>query len=181
MAIRRIERDHTVIWCCDPMHGNTKRAKRAELWHHHPDSSSLPLPSVGSLEDIKYRNIEDIVNEIRASAAIHHGHGTWFGGIHLEYSHEWVTECLFDGPTTQAFDLSREREVECEHVVTNTNSAANGVSDVGDIKARISLTNLSKRYTTVCDPRLNPSQCMHIASVIGNILKETKISSKDFQ
>ena len=61
-----------VVWACDPMHGNTFIA---------PDGR-------------KTRRFDDIVAEIKAFFAVHQQEGTVPGGVHLEFTHEDVTECL---------------------------------------------------------------------------------------
>lgn len=61
-----------VVWVCDPMHGNT----------------------ISSGKGYKTRRFADILSEIKAFFAIHHEGGTVPGGVHLELTHESVTECL---------------------------------------------------------------------------------------
>lgn len=63
---------HNVVWVCDPMHGNT----------------------ISSGKGYKTRRFADILSEIKAFFAIHHDAGTIPGGVHLELTHESVTECL---------------------------------------------------------------------------------------
>ncbi|KAL8806659.1 MAG: hypothetical protein Q9182_001187 [Xanthomendoza sp. 2 TL-2023] len=64
----------TVIWQCDPMHGNTRTT---------PTGSNK-----------KTRRFADIFAEVRAAMAIHKLAGTWLGGVHLELTGEAVTECV---------------------------------------------------------------------------------------
>jgi 3-deoxy-7-phosphoheptulonate synthase len=61
-----------VVWICDPMHGNT-----------------ITTPS-----GLKTRRFADIVAEIREFFAVHRRAGTVPAGIHLELTHEAVTECV---------------------------------------------------------------------------------------
>jgi 3-deoxy-7-phosphoheptulonate synthase len=61
----------TVLWVCDPMHGNTETT-----------------PS-----GIKTRRFDNIVNELEASFALHAQLGSRLGGIHLELTGDDVTEC----------------------------------------------------------------------------------------
>ncbi len=63
---------HNVVWICDPMHGNT----------------------ISSGKGLKTRRFADILTEIKAFFAIHHANRTVPGGVHLELTHESVTECL---------------------------------------------------------------------------------------
>jgi len=59
------------VWVCDPMHGNT-------------------FSSSGR----KTRRFDDILSEIKGFFVVHQQEGTVPGGVHLELTHENVTECL---------------------------------------------------------------------------------------
>lgn len=61
-----------VVWSCDPMHGNT----------FSTDSN------------IKTRNFDDIIEEIRKTFEIHRSQGSYLGGVHLELTGDNVTECV---------------------------------------------------------------------------------------
>jgi 3-deoxy-7-phosphoheptulonate synthase len=60
-----------VVWCCDPMHGNTQTASNG----------------------YKTRRFADIERETRHFFAIHGAEGTHAGGLHCEMTGEDVTEC----------------------------------------------------------------------------------------
>jgi 3-deoxy-7-phosphoheptulonate synthase len=75
----------TVLWCCDPMHGNTE------------------FTSTG----IKTRNFDHILEEIEQSFEIHHRMGTYLGGVHFELTGENVTECIGGARGLTEADLSR--------------------------------------------------------------------------
>ena len=62
----------TVLWICDPMHGNTETT-----------------PS-----GIKTRRFDKIVDELERSFTIHHELGSRLGGVHVELTGEDVTERL---------------------------------------------------------------------------------------
>lgn len=62
----------TVLWVCDPMHGNT----------------------VSTTGGRKTRRFDDIVDELKLSFAIHRACGSMLGGAHLELTGEDVTECV---------------------------------------------------------------------------------------
>ncbi len=62
----------TVLWMCDPMHGNTET-----------------LPS-----GIKTRRFDRILRELSDSFRIHAEQSTHLGGVHLELTGEHVTECI---------------------------------------------------------------------------------------
>ncbi len=60
-----------VVWCCDPMHGNTTKTQ------------------VG----LKTRRFDHIMSEVEQAFDIHSEHGTYLGGIHIELTGDDVTEC----------------------------------------------------------------------------------------
>lgn len=61
-----------VLWICDPMHGNT-----------------FATPS-----GLKTRRFDDILTEIKTFFVVCQQEGVPPGGVHLELTHEDVTECL---------------------------------------------------------------------------------------
>lgn len=73
----------TVLWLCDPMHGNTR------------DSAS----------GLKTRDFEQILAELERSFAIHEANGSHLGGVHLEVTGENVTECIGGARDLGADDL----------------------------------------------------------------------------
>ena len=66
------ESGKTVVWVCDPMHGNTRMT-----------SSGL-----------KTRRFEDILTEVEESLRIHSEMDSHLGGVHVELTGEAVTECV---------------------------------------------------------------------------------------
>lgn len=103
----------SVIWSCDPMHGNT----------------------IKSSNGYKTRKFDDILNEIKSFFQIHSAAGTYAGGVHFEMTGQNVTECL------------------------------GGNQQISEI-------NLSDRYHTHCDPRLNSSQSVELAFTIAQDLSK---------
>ena len=70
--VRAVEREgHSVVWSCDPMHGNVVKA----------DSG------------YKTRPFERILAEAKGFFAVHRAEGTHAGGIHVEMTGQNVTEC----------------------------------------------------------------------------------------
>ena len=61
-----------VVWCCDPMHGNTVKASSG----------------------YKTRRIEDVMREVEGFFSAHDEVGTYPGGIHFEMTGQNVTECV---------------------------------------------------------------------------------------
>jgi len=62
----------TVLWSCDPMHGNT----------------------ITTDEGIKTRNFDDILSELNQAFEIHDRMGSMLGGVHFELTGQNVTECI---------------------------------------------------------------------------------------
>lgn len=82
-AIRREGAE--VLWCCDPMHGNTE-----------------------SLDNgVKTRRFDNIAAELEQAFDLHAAAGTRLGGVHLELTGEDVTECLGGARDLTADDLQR--------------------------------------------------------------------------
>ena len=86
LAIEAVRRTgHTVLWCCDPMHGNTET-------------------TTGGL---KTRRFENILKEIDLSFGIHAAMGSYLGGVHIELTGEDVTECTGGARGLTDADLQR--------------------------------------------------------------------------
>jgi 3-deoxy-7-phosphoheptulonate synthase len=75
----------TVLWCCDPMHGNTE------------------LTSSG----LKTRRFDRILAELEATFHILADAGTHLGGVHFELTGENVTECIGGASGVSEADLTR--------------------------------------------------------------------------
>ena len=115
--VRAVQKEgRSVVWSCDPMHGNTIKAPGG----------------------YKTRKFTDILTEVRQFFAIHKAEGTFAGGVHFEMTGQDVTECL---------------------------GGAQAISEM----------NLSDRYHTHCDPRLNSSQSLELAFLIAETLKKQKM------
>jgi len=114
--VRAVQREGcAVVWCCDPMHGNTVTLANGR----------------------KTRDFERILDEVRVFFAVHESEGTWPGGIHLEMTGKDVTECLGGGQGIAEADLSR-------------------------------------RYQTQCDPRLNGTQALELAFLVAESLRAAR-------
>jgi 3-deoxy-7-phosphoheptulonate synthase len=82
-AVRRT--GATVLWCCDPMHGNTETTSGG----------------------IKTRRFENILRELDLSFRIHRELGSILGGVHIELTGEDVTECTGGARGLTDADLQR--------------------------------------------------------------------------
>jgi 3-deoxy-7-phosphoheptulonate synthase len=71
--IRKIQREgRKVVWCCDPMHGNT----------------------ITTQNGYKTRPFQSILNEVKNFNDVHKAEGTYAGGVHFELTGKDVVECL---------------------------------------------------------------------------------------
>ena len=109
-----------VLWCCDPMHGNT----------------------IKSTTGFKTRPFNDVVSEVKNVFAVHQSEGSYAGGLHVEMTGQDVTECT---------------------------GGARKISDA----------DLSSRYHTHCDPRLNSDQAIELAFLISDEIKKNSSYSKN--
>jgi 3-deoxy-7-phosphoheptulonate synthase len=117
--LRKVEREgRTVLWSCDPMHGNT----------------------VKSSTGYKTRPFDRVLKEVQTFFAIHQAEGTYAGGVHIEMTGQNVTECL------------------------------------GGAQA-ITEADLSDRYHTHCDPRLNANQAIELAFLLAEGIKRERKST----
>jgi 3-deoxy-7-phosphoheptulonate synthase len=113
--VRAVKREgRSVVWSCDPMHGNTISAG-----------------------GYKTRPFDRILREVLDFFAVHRAEGTVAGGIHIEMTGQNVTECT---------------------------GGARAISD----------TDLSDRYHTHCDPRLNAEQAIELAFLLAEELKKER-------
>jgi len=116
--VRRVQQEgRTVVWSCDPMHGNTIKAATG----------------------YKTRPFDRILKEVESFFAVHRAEGSHPGGIHVEMTGKNVTECT------------------------------------GGARA-ISEDDLSDRYHTHCDPRLNADQALDLIFLIAENLKKSRDS-----
>ena len=114
--IRRVQKEgRTVVWSCDPMHGNTIKAASG----------------------FKTRPFDRILSEVHTFFEVHRAEGTHPGGVHFEMTGTNVTEC--------------------------TGGAA-AITDA----------DLSDRYHTHCDPRLNGNQALELAFLIAEELSRVR-------
>lgn len=63
---------HPVVWCCDPMHGNT----------------------IETSDGFKTRVYDDVLDEVIGFFEVHRLLGTHPGGMHIELTGDDVTECV---------------------------------------------------------------------------------------
>ena len=82
----------TVLWCCDPMHGNTRH----------------------TADGVKTRHFDDILRELEQAFSIHRAGASYLGGVHFELTGEDVTECLGGARNLRDADLKRAYRSEVD-------------------------------------------------------------------
>jgi len=89
-AVRREGR--TVVWSCDPMHGNT----------------------VKSASGYKTRDFDRILDEVRGFFEVHAAEGTHAGGVHVEMTGRNVTECVGGAHALTEAELGDRYHTHCD-------------------------------------------------------------------
>ena len=79
------ETGHSVLWICDPMHGNTETTSGG----------------------LKTRRFENIQHELEAAFRVHAEMGSTLGGVHIELTGDDVTECTGGARGLTDADLQR--------------------------------------------------------------------------
>jgi 3-deoxy-7-phosphoheptulonate synthase len=82
----------TVLWVCDPMHGNTE----------------------ATASGFKTRRFDSILSELDQAFEIHKAAGTYLGGVHLELTGENVTECIGGARGLAEEDLQRSYHTQVD-------------------------------------------------------------------
>ena len=91
--IRAVKGDgRKVVWCCDPMHGNT----------------------VKSANGYKTRRFESVLAEVREFFEVHAAEGTHPGGVHFEMTGADVTECTGGVSAVSDESLSDRYHTVCD-------------------------------------------------------------------
>jgi 3-deoxy-7-phosphoheptulonate synthase len=90
----------TVLWCADPMHGNTETTR----------------------DGIKTRRFENIISELEQAFEVHARLGTILGGVHLELTGENVTECVGGARGLGENDLKRAYRSRVDPRLNSTTS-----------------------------------------------------------
>ena len=81
-----------VIWCCDPMHGNTIKASNG----------------------YKTRKVSQILSEVDNFFNVHKTEGSYPGGVHFEMTGSNVTECLGGANEVKESDLGSRYHTHCD-------------------------------------------------------------------
>jgi 3-deoxy-7-phosphoheptulonate synthase len=91
--LRAVKREgRHVVWCIDPMHGNTTTAANG----------------------LKTRNFDRILQELHGAFAVHQAEGTHAGGVHFELTGQDVTECTGGAQRISEQGLSANYLTHCD-------------------------------------------------------------------
>ena len=91
--IRAVEREgKSVVWSCDPMHGNT----------------------ITSATGYKTRPFDLVLSEVEDFFAVHRAEGTHPGGIHIEMTGSNVTECIGGARAITEDELHDRYHTHCD-------------------------------------------------------------------
>jgi 3-deoxy-7-phosphoheptulonate synthase len=91
--VRAVKREgRTVVWSCDPMHGNT----------------------ITSASGYKTRPFDQILKEVRAFFQVCAAEGVYAGGVHLEMTGQDVTECTGGARAISDEDLNDRYHTVCD-------------------------------------------------------------------
>jgi 3-deoxy-7-phosphoheptulonate synthase len=82
----------SVVWSCDPMHGNTIKATSG----------------------FKTRPFDMILSEVKSFMSVHQAEGTHAGGIHVEMTGKNVTECTGGAMAVSDDDLHDRYHTHCD-------------------------------------------------------------------
>lgn len=83
---------HPVVWCCDPMHGNTRETATG----------------------YKTRLYDDVLDEVIGFFEVHKALGTHPGGLHIELTGDDVTECIGGTEGITEAELGDRYETACD-------------------------------------------------------------------
>jgi len=81
-----------VVWCSDPMHGNT----------------------VTTATGVKTRKVNAILSEMERFFEIHRAEGSYAGGVHLEMTGDSVTECVGGAYQLTEAGLAERYQTTCD-------------------------------------------------------------------
>lgn len=87
-----LKEGRTILWSCDPMHGNTIKTSNG----------------------YKTRDFQSILSEIKSFFAIHQELKSYAGGIHLEMTGANVTECIGGSQAITETTLACSYDTQCD-------------------------------------------------------------------
>ncbi len=103
----------SVVWSCDPMHGNT----------------------IKSSTGYKTRKFDEILSEIKSFFAVHKSLGTYAGGVHFEMTGQDVTECLGGNQQISEMNLQDRYHTHCDPRLNSSQSVELAFTIAKDLAA----------------------------------------------
>jgi 3-deoxy-7-phosphoheptulonate synthase len=92
VAAPLVKKGRAILWCCDPMHGNTEATRGG----------------------IKTRHFDKILRELELSHRVLKECGTHLGGVHFELTGENVTECVGGASGVTEADLGKHYRTQLD-------------------------------------------------------------------
>jgi len=91
--LRKVQSEgRNVVWCCDPMHGNT----------------------IKSESGYKTRDFKAVLQEVKEFFAVNRAEGTHPGGVHFELTGQDVTECVGGAQAITSANLHERYITACD-------------------------------------------------------------------
>jgi 3-deoxy-7-phosphoheptulonate synthase len=113
--LRAVKREgRKIVWLCDPMHGNT----------------------ISTARNIKTRNFESILAEVRGFFDVFAEEGLRPGGVHVEMTGQPVTECVGGAHSLTEADLAERYETFCDPRLNAEQSLELAFLVAAELKAR---------------------------------------------
>jgi 3-deoxy-7-phosphoheptulonate synthase len=103
-----------VLWCCDPMHGNTRITESG----------------------VKTRRFDEILSELDQAFDIHAQYGSRLGGVHIELTGEAVTECVGGARRVSEQDLSVAYKTQLDPRLNYEQALETAMFVAGKMKSR---------------------------------------------
>ncbi len=124
--IRAVEDEGaTVVWSCDPMHGNT----------------------IKSASGYKTRPFDSVLREVREFFQVHEAEGTVPGGVHFEMTGKDVTECTGGVRAVTDEDLRSRYHTACDPRLNASQSLELAFLVAEELRARRTGTKGGLRHT----------------------------------
>jgi len=113
--LRAVTREgRKIVWLCDPMHGNT----------------------ISTARQIKTRNFDSILAEVRGFFDVFAEEGLRPGGVHVEMTGQPVTECVGGAHSLTEADLAERYETFCDPRLNAEQSLELSFLVAAELKAR---------------------------------------------
>jgi len=128
--LRKVQREgRTVVWSCDPMHGNT----------------------IKSTTGYKTRPVEKVLAEARGFFDVHQAEGTHAGGVHFELTGQDVTECTGGAQAITDHKLAQRYHTACDPRLNASQSLELAFLLAGELKRGRNEREAQRRATVAAE------------------------------